>query len=119
MKLAERLAKSAYEQWKKRDGYTFLSAWEERTIAHRTEDTEEAQNWLAALRSLADKPDSGVVVVEGGFPGEKARCPDCGIVRFDEDGCCATCGADTTPEPCYWISVSGPGRKLVLDWEEK
>ena len=27
-------------------------------------------------------------------------CPDCGpIVKADEDGCCAYCGADTTTAP--------------------
>lgn len=28
------------------------------------------------------------------------RCPDCGIVEHtDEDGCCLTCGRDTTMAP--------------------
>lgn len=41
------------------------------------------------------------------FAGERWECPDCGIgVKADEDGCCATCGADcasvlspVAPEP--------------------
>jgi hypothetical protein len=32
---------------------------------------------------------------------EHFRCPECGPhVRADEDGCCATCGADCVGEPC-------------------
>ena len=29
------------------------------------------------------------------------HCPQCGAhVKADEDGCCATCGADCVVEPC-------------------
>jgi hypothetical protein len=57
-----------------------------------------------------------------------AVCPECGPhVKFDEDGCCACCGADCTEAPCNCLRELSQLRALVRElmkaaeefWQER
>ena len=80
-----------------------VTPWESvRDVEHRIWRSS-ATAALDYLRSLADDPESGVRVVEA-KPVEGALISTPGGLLHRTD---------------WAVLVSGPGRKLVLDWEEK
>lgn len=60
--------------------------------AYMNADWDRAKEQYASLRSAIERlREENAVLRTGGF-----ICPDCGYgVSADEDGCCASCGADT------------------------
>jgi protein gp37 len=104
--------------WPLRNVQLVVSAEDQTTANVRIGDLLQTP---AAVRGVSVEPMLGPVLIPRRWLGQGSECPECGYAaHVDEDGLCASCGADCMFHGLDWVvcgSETGPdARPFNLEW---